>query len=597
MTLSTILDTGPRITLGRETAAARKPGSSNREASKLPVGRRVGRDHEDDRLTHATAQFEATARFLTSVEVIQADKTNSVTAHARVASAAYLSGENELAASGARQALRLAKQLDTADIAYSIASIQTAALVLLGLNFGAEMGQLLAGIPTHPILVELRATALIEDARIDEALALLESVNEAETPAASALLGYIRLVRGEYQRAVAELRKAYRRNPGDIDSVMNLAVACWRIGSTKKAIKFSRQAVALAPYRKDSTLALLNFLVGAGQFEAASAELKRLHDRNIRDLPELGAVQAQIAYGQGDMRRAATGFRNAAELATEEGETGFAAELRGNAIVVELERGKISLEDARVRVRECLQEAPKSIPLVTMLASLTYTVSNAGEVKAFADNAAKPVDVAAREGLLSRLAFLELHFEEAMERAVHWATNDPFNDAAASVAVHLLGHWTEDWSKASKIGLDAIKRTGYREGLSNITAYALALAGEGDVGLEVLSHTGALDYVRTATKGLCLLAKGDLLEGMGLYRSAADLADRERPDGSGRALMTQYQAMALKRLSSVQHRDRLQIQATALPDVDLPSDWEDRVDFLFLKAVAARNGWGWPVSV
>ncbi|WP_432902026.1 hypothetical protein ACQP1S_00655 [Micromonospora matsumotoense] len=459
------------------------------------------------------------------------------------------------------------------------------------------MSTLLSGLPEHPALTVLKATAFLDTSMPEEALALLEAINGDEAPRAAALLGYIWLLQGRNHQALKELRRAHRHDPSDIDTIMNLAVSYWRIGSPKKAISFSRQAVALAPNRKDTVLALLDYLVRSGEITSASAELKRLRDRNVAPLPEFGAMQAQIALRQGDMKRASSTLKGAANLAKREENLVFAAELRGNAALVDHARGRIDRSEARSLIKAYLKDASGSTALVTMLADITAATSEAREVRAFASRLPKSMDSPECEGLSTRLSFLELHFEEAVERAKTWCRNDPYDSSAAAIAVHLLGHWTEDWLMASEIGLGAIKRTGSSDSLANITAYALALAGRGDAGIEVLSRTGKLDYVRTATMGLCRIARGEFREGMALYRTAADLADRERPDGSARALMTLYQAMALKRLPTVRDRDHVEIQATALPDVVLPNDWEDFVDFIFLREVAARSGWEWPVLV
>lgn len=129
----------------------------------------------------------------------------------------------------------------------------------------------------------------------------------------------------------------------------------------------------------------------------------------------------------------------------------------------------------------------------------------------------------------------------------------------------------------------------------NNAAYVFAMSGRAAAAIQLLEPIADQGFVVQATLGLACLANGDLDRGMGLYRDAADRAEREGDEW--RSLMTTYQALIIRQLGLDDNIPSVVMNAHALVPMALPEDWKDRPDFLRLYNVCVKHGYDWPLAL
>lgn len=522
-------------------------------------------------------------------------RRESQTAWSRAASAAFAANETDEASRAAKEVLRIGSDLREAgrqqDV--DVAAFYSALQVLDGIGEQDFVLNFLSDAVATPLVRLLRARSLVARREFDRALAEVDEVTEESAPGVAAVRGYIHLERREDHLAIRELRIAQRADPQDATSALNLAIAFWRAGSQAKAIRSAIYAVKIAPHRRDAVLMLVYYLTRAGEFERARAEIMRIKNAGFVEPPELLVLHAQVELARGQGSRAITHLREAAGLARDAGNTRFAAEINGNIAVLNYFRG---VTDRTAAVREVvsgLREYPKNRALIALLADLSERTTDAKTLRTYVDLLDDEDDPLVLS-TSSQLAYLEGRFDDAREFASRWFLADSTSDQAMIFYCFLNGHLTEEWARNAEITLGALRSRGWhRDGVLNAAAYALALSGQGQRGLEIIGRA-KVRYVTQATKGLCLISLGQVADGLRAYRRAADLADKEDPTGVGRVLMTIHQAMCLRRLGLLESQRNVEIDAAALPPVELPDNWTDYPDFHFYQFVARRRGWPWP---
>ncbi|MEU1841145.1 hypothetical protein [Micromonospora chersina] len=569
-----------------------EPG--NRYSSKTD-GPRSLNDDDVDELVGAWKQ-SVMREFHRARELAEAHQ-GAMTALARLAEAALLADEREVALQAAIQTLDIgASRLDeSSQNETDLPATHVALQVLLCLDQARFADKYLQQMANLPELVQIRATVLIGEARYDEALAVLSGM-ESHLPGVASMRGYILLLREEFGKAIKELRAAHRVDPNDVDSILNLAAGLWHVNSRRKAIRWARFAAAIAPGRHDAHLALIRYLIEAGSLDLAEVKIRSLVDRGVVQTSSLVVLQAQIAAARDQVSRVDRLLRRARALAEEEKDEVASSELDARIAISEHMSAKIDRVETLQRIRSACRKAPKSAFLVAMLANFVDRASNATEV----EHALAQLEPGGRgwtvRSAQCRLAFLKGDFDTAVELALAWSHEDPYNENAVKLYAFWYGALHEDWSAAAGRCLDAIDKLGISKTLANPAAYSLALAGRGRDALELLSQVDTSHFVLMATKGLACISAGDVSEGLSLYRQAAQIADRQERGLHNRLLMTIHQAMGLRRLAVVSTQPGL-VRAAALPAVELPRHWQDIAEIRFLAEVAKRRGWSWPVMI
>ncbi len=513
---------------------------------------------------------------------------DSATAQARYAQAAWSAGMVEEATAAARSTLELIAKSPTRRDAPA-AYVGLAVLLAAGMAHVAE--GMYKDMPRSRAIDVLMASALIDlgqDGRADDLLA------DSSLASAATLRGYLRLRRQDYTGAISHLRYAMRLNPQDADVPFLLSYAYAGLGSRKRAIRYARQASLLAPGRKDISLGLLEQLIGADDYEAALAEVRKIQCREVVEPPDFLVVQARISMGLGKAKQALSILRRAREAA--KGDPVLTAELQSNIAELRASLGETSNADALAVHRKAFQQAPGSVPVASMLLDHLSSTKDAEEAtKVLASLNSAGHDETELVPLAAQVAYLRGDFEECLRQATAWHTRDPKNPWAGSMAAMIRGQLLEDWSGAAELILETWRIT-RGSWVANDAAYVLALARRPEEALAVLGDAERDDFVVRATRGLALMAAGRFESGLRCYREAAELADKTDIGVPGRSLMTVHQAMALRRLG-LEAEAMPELRAGALPPVGLPDDWSNYPAFCLLREAAQRRGWKWPVFV
>lgn len=505
-------------------------------------------------------------------------------------------GRGEAAVRVAREALDLAvggrettsgSAAETAGPAVDATSARIAANVLV-CNDDAEYAyERLSLAATTPWLKLAFATVAAAMDRTDEAAQALQGV---ELQQAHAFRGYLAARAYKWAEAVHHLRLALKENPQDVDSLLNLSISLWRMGSVRKATRTALHATRLAPARKDVSLHYLELLLRQDQFEKVASELRGLHERGVIENASLTVTQARVALAQGDDRRGMSLLGRAAEQAQAEGDAKTRTEILSNLALMKLENGQVSREDAIRTLRDLVKDNPYSEVAILKYAQASARCSEAGPIREALERMTDldPVHVAY---LRSHLAILEGDAHSAASSSEEWLRLEPENAGAAAAVIVSIGIGEERWTEAAVVADDALRRFPDDRSVINNAAYVLAMSGRAPEAIRVIEEFSERDFVLTATLGLAHLANGDIDAGTRLYREAADQAEKVDPDW--RSLMTAYQAMVVRqlKLDGDAHRE---LQALLLAPVELPKDWRDRPEFIRLQRLFVEHGYPWP---
>jgi tetratricopeptide (TPR) repeat protein len=578
--------------------ASRIPGFRPTESDDFhrePIAKRTpSRSSGEETFSHWLEGSRSIAEQAQATAQAQPDSPTALArlAHAQLAAADRVSAE--LAALRSLDiSLRLYRSSPEASI--DAPAIVAAAHILIVLDKFDVAQSRLADFPPSLPLALMRASLAANTNRPREALDLLQGFEFAD---AASLRGYVYLLIDEPQKALTELRSAYRTADASPNICAHIATAFWRLGSRRKAIRFARQASRLAPGRKDVSLMMLNYLIWSGEFEDAQREISKILSRGAAEISELLVMQAHIAFTQGELPRALALLRRGASMAKRSGEEILAAEISGRIALLRRTMAKISTMQALQNIRDLMTAVPGNIALVRMFADLSERASAAPELRRRYEEVASRAQASDLLPVEVKLAYLEGRNSDVASIAVRWSKSEALNSFASGTGMLFEAYRTQDWQKAGLMAQSLVRRFPNDYRLANNAAYILVLAGKPQQAERVLEGIRSCDdlpeYVLLATRGLVSIAKGAVQLGMNLYRRAAELAERG-PDGAiNRALVTEYQGMVLHLLGSYDLISDISIRAAALPPVKLPENWEDVPEFRVLQWACERAGCEWP---
>lgn len=436
------------------------------------------------------------------------------------------------------------------------------------------------------------ATVLAGQRRFQEAHAYIEDSGASQR---DAVLGYVRLLEGEYSSAVSTLRSALRSDPMDADAALNLSIALAQLGSNQKSISAALHARKAAPGRPDIAAHLLEMLLIDGNIERAQRELKSIAAHTSEQWPRLLIVDARIKLAQGKFSRAVRLLEQAAEIAENQGDEETVAEVRSNLVQLRVVHGEIDRDAGFALLLRLSREIPDSDVVVANLARVAWRTSQAADLETRLTEVQDSVNRPRLAFIEYELATLRGENERASACALEWLRLEPNNPRAATAVLVALGIGEERWNEAAKIALRVANNSNHDGADLNNAAYVLAMAGMGPKAVELLTPVANQSYVYKATLGLAYLASEQIELGMKLYRQAADSAERLGDDA--RSLMTAYQALVVRQLGVLYAADEAMVSALALPPYPLPDDWEDRPEFVRLRNVATRRGFEWPLAL
>lgn len=547
---------------------------------------------------HARAQFIA----LQAKEVAQVYK--SPVALARYAHASLAADEQELAEIAARQALEMIAG-DSNSVAVSaeksvpdLSAAASAAWALILCDQSAIAEDYLAKLPQSSAIALMRAGLAVDGGRFDVALALLV---DAESSAARSLRGYAYLKSGSPVLAIRSLRSALAADATNADACITMALAFWQLGAQRKAINFARRASQLAPGRKDIGLTLIDLLTDSHELSQAEAEIQHVRDTGVADDPELLIRRARLRSLSGDLTRCAALLRRAEAMAKAANEAATAANISGQLTLIDFTSANIDRTEAVRRIRRLRRDFSHNPPLADMLSTLSTRSSMLSEIKRAYADVEENASTDERLMLKMQIARLECRFEDLAGLVREWAKSEPFNSLAANSEMMWSAYVSLDWASAAGKGKRLLQRFGYDSGLANNVAYVSVLAGRTDLAERALKLIDpeeiASRYVLRATRGLVRVAQGHAQEGLRDYRKAAELTERIPDAPIERARMMVSQGLALRVIEALNGADSLQVRASALPAVSLPTDWAQIPELRCLQWVCQRLGYEWPPFV
>jgi tetratricopeptide (TPR) repeat protein len=444
--------------------------------------------------------------------------------------------------------------------------------------------------PVNESLTIAFAAAASALGHTDEATA---AIARLDSPVADAYKGYISAGEGRWCDAVRHLRSALSKEPLDVDSLLNLSISLWALGSAKKATRVALQATRVSPGRRDISLHYLELLLAQGGLASFRSEVRHLRASGVIADAKLLALCARALLQEGNKPKAVSALQDAARAAKDEGDHELVAEIVSNLISLKWELGRLSREVALQQLNDLINEYPDSDVAVVNYAALATRRSEAGPVRT-ALQRIRDLAPSYATYLRHQLATLEGDSDTAASAAAEWFRLEPNNPGAAAAAIVSIGIGQENWSEAAVIAEFALHHFPRNKAVVNNSAYVLAMAGRADEAIRAIEALGHDDFILRATLGLAQLARGDIATGMRLYREAADEAEKHDP--VYRSLMTAYQAMVIRQLKLAHSVPQTHMEAQMLVPVGLPDDWQDRSDFIRLYHLFEAHGYTWPFT-
>ncbi len=519
---------------------------------------------------------EGDPAFVVAARAFAEAHRDSPAAVVQLAQAEQAIGANDAAIAAAQRALSLIGRHHDDPVVF--AALQ----VLLGCGRGDLAIKVLPRIENDEVRDLLRARLAIEEGRITEAAELLDHL---KSPEALATQGWIQLELKNYPRAIRLFRQALLNDGSTAPVLMNLGYAYSAVGSLAKAIKVTKQAVALAPQDESIGFNLVSFYAAADDLDAARKELSRLREVHPTRL-RFDLAEADLWVRAGNPSEAYKILRRARHSSLwAYAEAIELAELKANLAFVEWRLEKAPVADAAKAVLEQLERTEfRSLDIASMLPALLGNYQDAETVEKTYHALAQVHEEDRLLFLQTHLAIIRLEFERATELAVKWAETDIFNPHAAGVAVYLLADVSDGFDKALEIGNRALRVAGSTEELVNNFAYACALGGRLAAARALLRGQSDDSVFLTATEGLVEVLAGNAQRGMALYEKAHTLAENEKGDRDLPTMVRLNQALALHRAG------------VAEPDLQLPDGWENHPYWVLFKQAAERAGVSWPMD-
>jgi len=234
-----------------------------------------------------------------------------------------------------------------------------------------RVDSILSSDPKHLQALVLKSTFLLEDKKLDDALAAATAATEAhpESLAAYSMLGRVQAARRQTDAAIAAYQQAIRLNPLGTESKIALARLQLAKGRTDSSIGLAQEALTAQPQNADARLVLVQASIQRGDLQRAAADLDVLRAK----FPDSAAVHLQSGMLLGRQRRLAEArreFERARQLAPD------SLEVIGGLIALDLSEG--ARDAARARA-DALSNATDVKPAALMLAGRTYAAT--GDLK------------------------------------------------------------------------------------------------------------------------------------------------------------------------------------------------------------------------
>ncbi|WP_133163895.1 hypothetical protein [Cryobacterium zongtaii] len=571
-----------------ETAEPTLPGSDRRRSgskarSPHPAKGALGLD---DRINDGLAETRDAA-------IRNASSVRSSTTLAALAAAYETLGETEESINAATEALELSDTsarnlglvIDPVSVRLALEVLVRAGRISDGLHFAKSLpltGQV--GLSVGAMLASV--------GQLDEAHLFID---KSDAQGRDAVLGFVQLTEGNNYGAISSLRAALRSAPDDADSALNLSIAFWRIGAKRKAIAMGLQAARSAPGRQDVGLHYLEMLLAEADLQGFDREIAVLDRVGVVTSARLYVLKARATLARGDVDSGIRLLERASEAAKAEKDDLVYAEVQGNLIRIRAWNGKIDRELAVSRLVKLNAQFPTSAVVVVSLAQVANRRRHAAALQDALESVRDTMVDARMAFVEHQIASLLGNNELAAEKAVEWYTLEPEDQNASIAAIVALGIGQERWEEAAEFARAALVKYPSDPSHVNNAAYVLAMVGEAEKAIKLLTPHAKGRFVQTATLGLAYLASHQIHSGMKLYREAANMAEKQKDDS--RSLMTAYQAMVVRQLGLLDTGDPAALTAMSLPPVALPDDWRERSEFLRLQTLAASKGYEWPLTL
>lgn len=433
------------------------------------------------------------------------------------------------------------------------------------------------------------AAALGEFAEAEKALAPYDNW------AAAAFRGYLHAYLGEFRKAIPHLRRAVSEEPNDPDSLLNLAISLWSLGSYQKATRTALRATRSAPGRKDISLLYLQMLLAGEDIDHLTHEIAALRARKVAPDARFLEVQAHVRILTEDWSKAITLLTSASESAKREGDQLAEGNIRSNLVRLKRRTGSLSRAEAAQQLAPLVSEFPGNDAVIVAYAEVAQRRQEASLLRKGLSQVENSTTSIRRAYLRHQIAVLEGDNDAAGAAAAEWFDLEPQNPMAATAALIAIGIGQERWDEATVIAEYALEHFPNNRSIINHSAYVLAMNGRAKDAIRILEPRIDDDFVLTATLGLAHLADGNIDQGMRLYRDAAEMAEKINPEW--RSLMTAYQALIVRQLGLDKALPQEIIRALPLVPFGLPDDWRDQPDFLRLHTICVKNGYDWPLSL
>jgi tetratricopeptide (TPR) repeat protein len=209
-----------------------------------------------------------------------------------------------------------------------------------------------------------KSTMLLQDKRLDDALAAAKTATESHGQSAAAffVLGRIQTARNDTDGATTAYREALRLNPRATGVQLALAQIHLATGRTAESVGFAEDAVRSDPSNPNARLALVRGLLARGDLQRAERELAQL----VAAAPNSAAVRVQNGILHARKKNPAAARREfeqalAADPSSIEAIGGLAA----------LDLAAKQPEAARARVGARANQ-PDATPPMMMVAARTY---------------------------------------------------------------------------------------------------------------------------------------------------------------------------------------------------------------------------------
>lgn len=516
--------------------------------------------------------------------------SDSPAAWTRSAFAQLSAGDFVAAREHSERAISLAQRDELKDSEFDVPAVVGAIRVLSTLVSAQDLISVIEELPSNTFLTGVMASMAASIGDLDRALVLTSQLPVGE---AASLVGYIHLQKNDLSTAIHNLRKAIYFNAQDVDAHFNMAIALFRSGSPKKALRSAGIAWHLSPGRLDFRNFYFELLALTGRWEILKHQVLKLRDAQAQDTPEILVAEARLALVEENRDRALVHLKKAEQLAMEHGNSQLAAEFKGNQIMIGHSANKLTRDSARRQLTQLLESKPESIGLADMLSMLIIRKSEARFLDRYLE-VHRDSQSSLAYSFRSRVAYLECRFDDYLLEIRTWGKMYPSDGDALIALISAEGHFDDDWPRAATIAKQALKKLPRSAFLANQVAYCFALAGQPHAAEAALNTAPEWNYRLEATRGLVKISLGDVLGGLKNYRKAAEMVERVPGAEFDSILMGIHQGLALRRLNLLNPENERLIKAAALPVVSLPDDWEEYPAFAALKLVADRHGWSWP---